>query len=412
MINILFKFKKTNTNYIMRLSSFILKELYNNSSQSIASLGLAIGKSIPLVTKGIQELITLELIHDNGLAPSNGGRRASLFTLNKNKLPHILLLSIDQHKIILAVYDFANTEVSASQEIHLSIHNHESTIDLLITALEQYIKNLDFDKIAAISITMPGFVNTELGINTSYAITDKRAQLKNIIAKKYNKPTFIENDSTAIAIAEHKFGIAKNTGDLLVINLNWGVGLGMIINNKLFKGSSGYAGEFSHIPLSNLNKLCSCGKRGCLEVEASLEAAIAHALTKLAKGDSSILSNKINKKNSLAINDIAIAAKNGDQLAIESFGEIAYSLGKGIATLIHIINPEKIIISGYAINIGQILMPQIQSALLKYSIQRLSEKTQVQISSLENVQLIGTMATAITHLDLNKYLQNTNSNKL
>jgi len=396
----------------MKLHSYILKELYNNGSQSIASLGIAIGKSIPLVTKGIQELLILGFISDNGLAPSNGGRRANLFTLNESRLPHILLISIDQRKITIVVYDFTNTEVHAKQEISLRLDNNESTIEQLLSLIDIYIATIDFDKIAAISISMPGFVNTVLGINTSYPITDKRAHLKDIITKKYNKPTFIENDSTAIAIAEHKFGIAKNTHNLLVINLNWGVGLGMIIDNKIFKGSSGYAGEFSHIPLSNLQKLCSCGKRGCLEVEASLEVAISHALTKLAHGDSSILVNKLDSQKGLAIEDIVIAAKNGDQLAIEAFGAIAYSLGKGIATLIHIINPEKIIISGYAVHIGQILMPQIQSSLLEYSIQRLSEKTEIQISSLENVQLIGTMATAITHLDLNKYLHKTNNNKL
>ena len=386
-----------------------MKELYYESPQSIASLSNKAAKSIPLVTKEVQQLLLKGLIKDNGLAPSNGGRRANLFALNPEKLPFILLIAIDQHNTHLAIYDFANKNIIEGKKITLHLNENESFATSLMQEIDKYLTNIDIQQIMAISITMPGFVNTELGLNTSYPTTDERCQIKNIIEQRYKKRTFIENDSTAIAIAEHKFGRAKNTNDVLVINLNWGVGLGMIINGKLFRGSSGLAGEFSHIPLSNLNKLCSCGKRGCLEVEASLEAALSYALEKLNNGETSILTNK---KENLEINDLLDAASNGDQLAIESFGSIGYALGKGIATLIHIINPEKIIISGFAREVEKFLMPQIQRALLEYSIQRLSENTQIETSKLTNPQLIGTMATAVKNLEwkLTLTLQKTNSN--
>jgi len=387
------------------ITSDILKEFYYESPQSIASISNRTKKSIPLITKGVQQLLSQGFVKDQGLAQSNGGRRANLFALDADKLPHVLLLAIDQHKVTIGLYDFSNTEIKANEVIPICLHKNESSINQLLTAMDNYLLAVNQSKIIAISISMPGFVNTELGINTSYSNTDKRCQIRDIIEKKYNKETFIENDSTAIAIAEHKFGIGKGIHNVLVINLNWGVGLGMIIDNKLFKGSSGFAGEFSHIPLSNLKKLCSCGKRGCLEVEASLEAVISYALTQIKNGETSILTNKIDKNNSLDINDILVAANNGDQLAISSFRNIGYALGKGIATLIHIINPEKIIVSGYGIYIQQIIKPPIQSALIEYSIRRLSEKTEVQISHLENVQLIGTMASAVAHLDWNRVLQ-------
>lgn len=391
---------------------YILKELYYESPQSIASLSNRIGKSVPLVAKGVQELLAKEFIEDKGLAQSNGGRRANLFALNNLNLPYILLVAVDQHQITLSLYDFSNTEIKESKKIESSLNADTFIMEELISAIDSYLGDTAMQKIIAISISMPGFVNTALGLNTSYGIADKRCQIRNILETQYQKPTFIENDSTVIAIAEHKFGNAKDIKDVLVINLNWGVGLGMIINNKLFKGSRGFAGEFSHIPLSNLNKICSCGKRGCLEVEASLEAVISHALERMQQGDTSKLSSKINANNSIDINDILYAAKHGDQLAIESFGKIGAALGKGIATLIHIINPEKIIISGFGAKIGEIIMPKVQSALLEYSIQRLSENTKIEISTLENSQLIGTMATAVANLDWKTTLQTTNTNKL
>lgn len=383
----------------------LLRELYYESPQSIASLSHRIGKSIPITTKGIQSLLTKQLISDNGLAPSNGGRRANCYALDQVNLPYILLIAIDQKKTKLVVYDFSNNSIKPTKEITINLNNLKSFTSTLITEIDNYLDHDSLQKIVAISITMPGFVNADLGINSSFPMEDERCQIRNIIQKKYLKQTFIENDSTAIAIAEHKFGLAKDIKDVLVINLNWGVGLGMIINNVLFKGSSGYAGEFSHIPLSNLKKLCTCGKRGCLEVEASLEAAISFVTNRLNKGDSSILAVKLKENNFMSINDVLDAANKGDQLAIEAFGAIAYALGKGIATLIHIINPEKIIISGFGAELKDFLMPQIQSALLEYSIQRLSANTKIEISTLNNPQLIGTMATAVKNLDWKNILK-------
>lgn len=388
-------------------SSHILREFYFESPQSIASLSQKIGKSVPLITKEVQHLLKKGLLKEMGLAQSNGGRRANLFALNSNNLPRLLLVAINQKEIVLSIYDFSNQPIREKEIIDIAFHSDEMTINTLLLEVDEFLKKHETSNIVAISITVPGFVNTELGVNTSYSEKDKRRKIRSILEEKFQKPTYIENDSTAIAIAEHKFGHARSSSDVLVINLNWGVGLGMIINNKLFKGSSGFAGEFSHIPLSNLNKLCSCGKRGCLEVEASLEAAINYAVQKIKNGETSALVNKYNSNGTLEILDILQAAHNGDQLAIESFGSIAYALGKGIATLIHIINPEKIIISGFGVKIGQLLMPQIQSALLEYSIQRLSEKTTIIISELDDAQLIGTMATAVANLDWKLIIQDT-----
>src|SRR5690606_30701110 len=102
-------------------------------------------------------------------------------------------------------------------------------------------------------------------------------------------PVQIENDSSVIAISELHFGAARGLKDVMVVNMGWGIGLGMIVNGRLFRGHNGYAGEFSHIPLSHTNKLCSCGKRGCLEVDASLLVAVENAKQAIAGGSASNL---------------------------------------------------------------------------------------------------------------------------
>lgn len=374
----------------------ILTALYNQTPQSIAELSSAIGKSIPNITKSVQELLNENLINSEGLAPSTGGRRAIHYSLNTEFLPRILVVAIDQYNTSISLMNLANQPIKETKQENIKLHQIENPAKKILTLITDFLHDQNKEHILAVGVSMPGFVDSEKGINTSYSNDHPLYQLRDIIQKHLQIPTYIENDSTAIAISEHIFGKARGINNALVINLNWGVGLGMILEGKLFKGHSGYAGEFSHIPLSNLNKLCSCGKRGCLEVEASLIAALEYASEEIEKGQISQLTVHYGQLGTITIDQLIAAALNGDQVAIESFARIGYMLGKGIATLIHIINPEKVIISGKGAEIGQILLPQIQASMLEFSIQRLSKDTIIEISSLHNAQIIGTAAIAVS----------------
>src|SRR5690606_10574704 len=119
--------------------------------------------------------------------------------------------------------------------------------------------------------------------NHSYFHVDN-GNLKDYLSDKFEIPVFIDNDSSAIALAELHFGAARGMKEVMVVNMGWGIGLGMIINGSLYRGHNGYAGEFSHIPLSQSDNLCSCGKRGCLEVDASLWVIASKAQEAIENG--------------------------------------------------------------------------------------------------------------------------------
>ncbi|ERJ60175.1 ROK family transcriptional regulator [Sphingobacterium paucimobilis] len=378
------------------LNQAILTALYYQTPQSIAELSHAIGKSVPNITRSVQELLEDDLINSEGFAPSTGGRRAIHYSLNIKALPTILAIAIDQYNTRISLMDLSNQMIKELKQEPINLHDSEDALERILTSVDSFLGDQNKKNILAVGISMPGFVDSEKGINSSYSATDPLYNIKIAIEAHIQIPTYIENDSTAIAIAEHQFGKAKKCNNALVINLNWGVGLGMILEGKLFKGHSGYAGEFSHIPLSSQNKLCSCGKRGCLEVEASLLAALGYAKEQIENGQISQLTANYGQEGRLSIDQLISAALNGDQVAIESFAKIGYMLGKGIATLIHIINPEKVIISGKGSEIGQILLPQIQASMLEFSIQRLSKDTNIEISTLHNAQIIGTASIAVS----------------
>src|SRR5690606_24219465 len=112
-------------------------------------------------------------------------------------------------------------------------------------------------------VSMPGLVSSEEGKNFTYFIKEEESEsLEEILKRKFNKPIFILNDAKSACLAESNFGLANNRQNVLVISMDWGIGLGVIIDGKVYQGPSGFAGEFGHIPLVDDGLLCHCGKRG------------------------------------------------------------------------------------------------------------------------------------------------------
>jgi len=381
-----------------KLKLSIIKRLYFAKAQSIAELSAAVGKSVPNITSSINQLIDSDLVIQNGLAPSTGGRRAASFALNAKALPFILSVAIDQFYSSAVILDFANRPQTKILTEQILLQNEDAFVKIC-SLIAKTLQQVDQASVFVIGITLPGFVDGFEGLNNSFDKSSPFYKIRENIEKEFGIRTEVENDSTAIAIAEHNFGKGVDARDVLVVNLNWGVGLGMIIDNDLYRGHSGYAGEFSHIPLSDQAKLCSCGKKGCLEVEASLVAARDFANDMLKVGEESVLQATYSQQGYITGDELLAAANAGDQLAIKAVRRIGYMLGKGIATLIHIINPEKIIISGRGAKAKRVLLPEIQSALHEFAIPRLSKNTRLEFSDTANVQLLGGGCVAVANLD-------------
>lgn len=381
------------------LNEAILKSLYFSKTQSISEISKSIEKSIPLTTKLVNGLLKDSLILESGLGTSTGGRKAMKHQLNPQYHGYIVSVAIDQHFVRITAFDISNQPVCPVDVVPLDLENDQEGYNVIEALIKQTVERLSIEKILAIGISMPGFVDSTLGVNSSYPPGSLLYALRANIESCIGVQTYIENDSSVIAIAEQKFGLAKNSDDALIVNLNWGVGLGMIIQGELFRGHSGFAGEFSHIPLANEKRLCSCGKNGCLEVEASLLCALEYITNGLENGEKSYLEKTYRHSQLLKLEDVYEAYQNGDQLTVKAIMKIAYMLGKGIATLIHILNPEKVIVSGRGARFGDSLLPPIQSSIQEFCIPRLAKQVKIQISNIKDVQLLGSACIAVSHLN-------------
>jgi glucokinase-like ROK family protein len=309
--------------------------------------------------------------------------------------------------------DLLNNPVAETAMMELKLLNNPSALALLIEYIKEYIRSTDIgiDKIVGIGIGMPGFIDSAKGINYTYLDSGGQS-LTDLISLETGLPAYIANDSSLIAIAEQRFGTAKNHKDVMVINLGWGIGLGMIVNGELYRGHSGFAGEFSHIPLFEDGALCTCGKRGCLEAEASMLVVAEKAIKGLKEGHISSLNHTDKDPYKVVGNAIMEAANNGDQFAIELLSDAGYKIGKALAILVHIMNPESIVLSGRGAMVGKILMAPIQQAMNKYCIPRLSNSTEILISDLGfNAELIGTAVLVMENFDKENKNQSINTTK-
>jgi predicted NBD/HSP70 family sugar kinase len=281
--------------------------------------------------------------------------------------------------------------VTPLASFELELLNNPQSVASLTDIISSYIKQhkLDKDKILGIGIGMPGFVNIHDGINHTYLNAGEKS-LTQHLKDATGLPVFIGNDSSLIALSELKFGIARTVKETMVINYGWGIGLGMIVNGKMFSGNNGFAGEFSHIPIRDDGALCSCGKQGCLEAEASLLAVAEKAMKGIGEGrKSSIQEYTINSKIEAA-DALMDATLTGDPFAIEVLSESGYKIGQALSILIHIMNPKVIVISGRGVKVAKFLLAPIQLALNKFCIPRLSNEAEILISEIGfDAELIG-----------------------
>jgi predicted NBD/HSP70 family sugar kinase len=378
----------------------IIKHLYFSGSLSCADLSELTDKSLPLTTRMLNELIEEGSVQETGYASSTGGRRPQMYSL-KSDLMYVVSVAMDQLITRIAMIDMRNNLVGKVEKVELVLPNNPNSLEQLKNHIDQFIKKTGIPKtkIAGIGIGMPGFIDVIKGINHSF-LKAEQGSVVSYIESGIGLPVLIDNDSSLIALAELRLGAARNRQNAMVINISWGVGLGMILNGELFRGYNGFAGEFSHIPLFTNNKMCSCGKSGCLETETSLLVVAEKAIEGLKAGKISRLKNLSFDNIEETAAAIMDAAAKGDTFAVELFSETGYNIGRGVAILIHLLNPELIVLSGRGSGVGRLWLAPIQQAINELCIPKIAENTEVKVSSLGyQAELIGAAALVMENYD-------------
>jgi N-acetylglucosamine repressor len=380
----------------------LLKYIHAEGSQSNASLSNFLNLSLPTSIALVNELIEEKLIERKGRGESVGGRRPDLYALKDDSF-YILSIDMERFKIKMAIFDNNYNNITGVQSFTFPITQEITAVNQLYNIAQDLIEasKIDKAKLIGIGVDMPGLVDTAMGENYTYLFSGKESKsLKITLEEKFNKPVFIQNDVKSATLAESRFGLAANKKDVLVLLMDWGVGLGVIMNGQLQNGTSGFSGEFGHIPFVDDGALCYCGKRGCLETVASGIALAKMAKEGIKSGQNSIL-NKLSDQEIDKIEPQLVidAANRGDQYAISILADIGIKLGKGIAILIQLFNPELIILGGKMAEAKQYMTIPIQQSINTYCMTQMREKVNVVLSELgQDAAIIGTVGNVIENI--------------
>ena len=229
---------------------------------------------------------------------------------------------------------------------------------------------------------IPFFENPVTGYSNSYSFDEHRS-IASILEDDLNVRVVLENDSRAMTYGEYLGGGLKEK-NMLFVNVSWGLGMGMILDGHLYYGTSGYSGEFGHFPLLDNGQMCRCGKIGCLETEASGSALVRMMGDKLASGRASSLASSYKEQGRVGLNQIFAAIQSEDILAIEMVEKLGTNLGKGLAGLINIFNPELVVIGGkVACAAGDYLMLPIRTAIKRHVLNIANRDTSIKLTKLK-----------------------------
>ena len=340
--------------------------------------------SIPTITKLLSELMEDGFIEDLGKQGTSGGRKPNIYGLCSSA-GYLLGADIRRHHINLAVTDFKGNIIAYLEDIPFVLESSEESFRKLCVLLLSQVEKLGIDKekVLAYGINLTGRVNHDTGICFSYFIGDERP-LDQTLEEFLGKAVYIDNDSRAMAYGEYICGVGNGEKNMLFINLSWGLGMGIIINGRIYMGKSGFSGEIGHIQAFDNEVICHCGKKGCLETGASGSALHRIFIERIRNGESSILSKRVQEMNTpLTLDEIIRAINKEDPLGIEIVEEIGQRLGKHIAGLINIFNPEMVIIGGtLALTEDYILQP-IKTAVRKYSLNMVNKDSVIVTSKLK-----------------------------
>ncbi len=378
-------------NYALNHGSFLLSDLVRMTGYSVTT---------------INKYITA--MHDEGQVTVLGkvqkhtkGRQAVRYGVNPES-GYFLGVDVKAFELSLGLIDLCGSMIAIEEDKTFVFSNTHECLEYVCQKVEGFIEaqtGIDKNKILGICFNLSGRVNAMAGTSASVFNFEEMqgVSLSELLSERFGRNVYLENDSKSMAFGEYVSGANQKYQNMLYVNLGWGLGLGIIIYGKIYYGMDGYSGELGHIPVYNNNILCHCGKKGCLETEVSGRALHRKIMERLRAGEESLLAGIIKEGREITIDDILQAVEKEDPLAWEEMDKVAYNLGKSVAMLINVFNPEAIVVGGIFSDVDPAFIKAIELSTRKHSLKLVSQKVDFLGSSLkQNAGVIGACMTART----------------
>jgi len=233
-----------------------------------------------------------------------------------------------------------------------------------------------------IGVGLPGLVNVHQGnLMMAPNLHWRNVPLRLMWNQRFHLPIYIENEANLSALGEYYFGVARNVDNFIYLSAGIGLGGGIVIGGKLFRGGHGYAGEIGHIQRDPLGEQCGCGRIGCWETQVGPRAVLHRVKKELeTHSDQLLLEACSGDVDNLTFELVVKFALEGNTLCRQAIEEVAVSLGMGIADMVHVFNPELVLIGGNFIQAKDILQPIIEKTIFANILQPCADGLRVAFS--------------------------------
>lgn len=366
-----------------KISQQLIALLINQERVTIPGLAEALGISIGTATKAVVTLQEDGLVQDAGKADTGSGRKPHCYTLVP-EAGYYAGIDLNDKFVSFGLMDMAGSLVRERINVAYKLENTPASLRTLCEIVREFRSRIPgyLDKLRHVCVNIPGRVNPLTGYShTNFNFTQR--PLADIFTEQFGVPTSICNDTLAMTYAEYLKGCTDGERNLVLVNVNWGLGIGLILDGRPYLGKSGYAGEFGHIHAFDNQIICRCGKKGCLETEVSGQALRRKLTERIRGGESSILSERVlGSDQPLSLEEISEAVRQEDTLCIEVIEEIGSLLGIQVAGLINVFNPELVVIGGELAMTGDYLLQPLKTAVHRHALTLATRDTTIRGSRM------------------------------
>jgi N-acetylglucosamine repressor len=367
--------------------ALLLREIYAHQAVSRVQLAKLTKLSKPSVTELTQGLIEKGLIFDIGPEDVRDkvGKKPTLLALNSDAYQMVCVV-IHSTTIVVSLLDL-RVQVIELEKVPLNGSTGRDLVDLLAKAIQRIVKKAT-RPILGISLGTPGIVDSINGIvHLTANFGWKNLPLAQILTKQFQVPVYIGNDSNFAAMGEYRFGIAQGVGDLLVVEVGEGIGIGILDDGRIIHGSSYAAGELGHTPFPFLDDVCICGQCGCLETVVSWWGLKRHAERLLKLSGASIL-REIVGDGTITSDAIRRAFEAGDTDIIGLIDKAAVYLGRALVIVINLLNPHYVVLTGSLLTFGEPFIETVRKTVHDNTLPYITSHTQIVAEPLDDKSIM------------------------
>lgn len=353
----------------------------------------------PTCIKLLNQLIEDGLVLELGKRDTASGRKPVLYDLNDSAI-RVISVEISMKRISFAVLDRKLNIIFIRNKADFGLENNQKSLDHVIGFVQKCLEKsgLKHDDILGMGVGISGRVSRSIGESFTFMnFMDK--PLASHLSEVFKMVVFVDNETRCFGMAEKISGKAAQFRHSVVINLSRGLGASLIANNALVEGGAGFAGGFGHMQWGQSEKVCRCGKLGCLATEVSGNSLEEQFIERIAQGGKSMVLQN-NSVDQVRYDQILEAALTGDALAVELVSQMGLNLGKALGNIVNLLNPEAIIIGGKFSKARSVLHEPVKKGIESTALVNLMKYCTLDFSEIgEQAGLKGAGAMVLQHFE-------------